>query len=108
MASIVNYRNAFLLNRSQKCLITWKFRDFTRSTQCLSLQSRPLTSQTTVNGSNNQKKDKTPFNKLDLTFSDTKEAYQSKTTAELFRAIFILQISQFKFLVHNHEKVIII
>lgn len=39
---------------------------------------------------------------LDLTFRDTKQAYKSKTTYELLRAIFVLKISQFDYLVYNN------
>lgn len=39
---------------------------------------------------------------IDLTFRDTKQAYKSKTTYELLRAIFVLKISQFDIIVFNH------
>lgn len=42
---------------------------------------------------------------LDLTFRDTKQAYKSKTTAELLRAVIVLYISSFDTLVYNHAKV---
>lgn len=42
---------------------------------------------------------------LDLTFRDTKQAYKSKTTYELLRAIFVLKISQFDYLVYNNAMV---
>ena len=42
---------------------------------------------------------------LDLTFRNTKQAYKSKTTYELLRAIFVLKISQFDILVYNHAVV---
>ncbi|KAH9493345.1 hypothetical protein DERF_014097 [Dermatophagoides farinae] len=41
--------------------------------------------------------------KLDLTFSDTEQAYRSKTTFELIRAIAILYVSSFDTLVFNHD-----
>lgn len=42
---------------------------------------------------------------LDLTFRDTKQAYKSKTTYELLRAIFVLKLSQFDFIVFNNAMV---
>uniref|UniRef100_A0A1W7R9X5 Proline dehydrogenase n=1 Tax=Hadrurus spadix TaxID=141984 RepID=A0A1W7R9X5_9SCOR len=41
---------------------------------------------------------------LDLTFEDTKSAYKSKKTWELFRAYFVLKMTQFDYLVENHQK----
>jgi len=43
---------------------------------------------------------------LDLTFSNTKEAYKSKTTFELVRALLVLKLSSYGFLVNNHAKVL--
>ena len=110
MASIVNYKGAILFNKTcSKCLINWKFRDFTKSTTIrnLKIQHNLQTSTTIkINGSNVNKNDnRTAFQKLDLTFTDTKEAYKSKKTSDLIRACLILKLSQFKFLVQNHEKV---
>ena len=45
------------------------------------------------------------LDKIDLTFSNTKQAYKSKRTYELFRGILVLTISQFDFIVQNHDKV---
>lgn len=42
---------------------------------------------------------------LDLTFSNTKDAYKSKTTGELVRALVVLKLSSYDFLVFNHTKV---
>ena len=42
---------------------------------------------------------------LDLTFHNTKQAYKSKKTSELLRAVFVLYLSQFDSLVFNHAKV---
>lgn len=41
---------------------------------------------------------------LDLTFHNTKQAYKSKKTSELLRAVFVLYLSQFDSLVFNHAK----
>ncbi|KAI2799457.1 hypothetical protein BLOT_011358 [Blomia tropicalis] len=46
------------------------------------------------------------LDKIDLTFSNTKQAYKSKRTYELFRGILVLTISQFDFIVQNHDKII--
>ena len=42
---------------------------------------------------------------LDLTFSNTKEAYKSKTTGELTRALLVLKLSSYAFLINNHKRV---
>lgn len=49
---------------------------------------------------------RSPKDPLDLTFSDTKQAYKSKTTPELIRALVVLKLSSFDFLVNNSTKVI--
>ena len=46
-----------------------------------------------------------PKDPLDLSFSNTKEAYKSKTTLELTRALLVLKLSSFNFLIANHRKV---
>nr|XP_042905295.1 proline dehydrogenase 1, mitochondrial [Parasteatoda tepidariorum] len=43
---------------------------------------------------------------LDLTFEDTKKAFKSKTTWELIRAICVLKLSTYDYLVENHEKLV--
>lgn len=44
------------------------------------------------------------FNKLDLKFEDTKTAFKSKSNWELFRALVVLKLCSFQFLVkHNME-----
>ncbi|GFQ89963.1 proline dehydrogenase 1, mitochondrial [Trichonephila clavata] len=43
---------------------------------------------------------------LDLSFENTKDAFKSKTTWELFRAFLVLKLSTYSFLVENHEKLI--
>lgn len=42
---------------------------------------------------------------LDLTFSDTKAAYKSKTNYELLRALIVLKLTSYDFLTRNHAKV---
>ena len=46
-----------------------------------------------------------PKDPLDLTFSNTKQAYKSKTTLELIRALVVLKLSSYGFLIDNHAKV---
>lgn len=46
-----------------------------------------------------------PKDPLDLTFSDTKQVYKSKTSYELARALVVLKLSSFDFLINNHKKV---
>lgn len=46
-----------------------------------------------------------PKDPLDLTFSNTKEAYKSKTTSELIRALLVLKLSSYDVLINNHAKV---
>ncbi|CAL1278097.1 unnamed protein product [Larinioides sclopetarius] len=41
---------------------------------------------------------------LDLSFENTKNAFKSKTTWELFRAFLVLKLSTYSYLVENHEK----
>jgi len=43
---------------------------------------------------------------LDLSFSNTRDAYKSKTTNQLLRALLVLKLSSYDFLVHNHSKVL--
>ncbi|GFU34388.1 proline dehydrogenase 1, mitochondrial [Nephila pilipes] len=43
---------------------------------------------------------------LDLSFENTKDAFKSKTTWELFRAFLVLKLSTYSYLVENHEKLI--
>ena len=45
------------------------------------------------------------LDQIDLTFRNTEQAYKSKTSFELFRAIVVLWVSQFDFIVYNHVKV---
>ncbi|RWS28166.1 proline dehydrogenase 1-like protein [Leptotrombidium deliense] len=47
-----------------------------------------------------------PPQKNPLDFSDTKEAYKSKRTSELVRALIVLKLSSYDFLVVNHSKLI--
>lgn len=42
---------------------------------------------------------------LDLSFENTVDAFKSKTTWEIFRAILVLKLSTFDYLVENHQKV---
>lgn len=46
-----------------------------------------------------------PKDKLDLTFSNTKDAYKSKTTSELIRALLVLKLSSYDILINNHARV---
>lgn len=46
-----------------------------------------------------------PKDPLDLTFSNTKQAYKSKTTLELVRALIVLKLSSYDILIDNHAKV---
>ncbi|KAE9553789.1 hypothetical protein FO519_003010 [Halicephalobus sp. NKZ332] len=46
------------------------------------------------------------FNKLDLSFTNTKEAFKSKTNYELLRALIVLKLCSFEFLVKNNDKVL--
>ncbi|CAM6031333.1 unnamed protein product, partial [Sphagnum compactum] len=43
---------------------------------------------------------------LDLSFSNTRDAYKSKTTNQLLRALLVLKLSSYDFLVNNHSKLI--
>lgn len=111
MASIVLHRNAILLNKlGTKCLIGWKFPNlqFNHGNN-LHTSRRLLTALKTGSCDDKLKSEnettKKPFDKLDLTFTDTKEAYKSKKTSELIRAYLVLKLSSFDFLVLNHEKV---
>ncbi|GIY73398.1 uncharacterized protein CDAR_493601 [Caerostris darwini] len=42
---------------------------------------------------------------LDLKFENTKNAYKSKTTWELIRALMVLKLSSYDYLVENNQKV---
>lgn len=42
---------------------------------------------------------------LDLSFENTVEAFKSKTTWEIIRAILVLKLSTIDYLVENHQKV---
>lgn len=102
MASIAICRNVIFSNRSgSKCLMKhWKFQH--------NLKFRLLSNQTinqSVTGSNVDNQTKSPFDKLDLTFTDSKEAYKSKKTSELIRAYLVLKLSSFDYIVLNHDKV---
>ncbi|GFQ92962.1 uncharacterized protein TNCT_247951 [Trichonephila clavata] len=44
---------------------------------------------------------------LDLSFENTKDAYKSKSTWELIRALTVLKLSTFDFLVENNQKVVL-
>lgn len=68
-------------------------------TRTFSSSSSTTTTTTTTVGKNSIR------DKLDLTFSDTEQAYRSKTTFELIRAIAILYVSSFDTLVFNHDMV---
>ncbi|KAF8788695.1 proline dehydrogenase 1, mitochondrial-like isoform X1 [Argiope bruennichi] len=43
---------------------------------------------------------------LDLTFENTKDAYKSKTTWELIRALMVLKLSTYDYLVENNQKLL--
>ncbi|KAI1291786.1 Proline dehydrogenase 1, mitochondrial [Halotydeus destructor] len=43
---------------------------------------------------------------LDLTFTNTKDAYKSKTTKELLRGMLVLWLTSFDFIVDNNQKLI--
>lgn len=45
------------------------------------------------------------FQPLDTTFSNPEEAYKSKTTAELIRALFVFRLTSFKWLVQYNANV---
>ena len=49
--------------------------------------------------------DKFQKDELDLTFENTKDAYKSKTTWELMRALMVLKLTTIDYLVENHQKV---
>lgn len=42
---------------------------------------------------------------LDLTFTNTKEAYKNKTSYELLRALVVLKLTSYDFVTNNHAKV---
>ena len=46
-----------------------------------------------------------PKDPLDLSFSNTKEAYKSKATFELIRAWFVLKLSSYNFIIEHNAKV---
>uniref|UniRef100_A0AC34QTB5 Proline dehydrogenase n=1 Tax=Panagrolaimus sp. JU765 TaxID=591449 RepID=A0AC34QTB5_9BILA len=48
------------------------------------------------------------FNKLDLSFKNTKEAFKSKTNFELFRALIVLRLCTVNFLVQNNQRILAI
>ena len=66
------------------------------------VKSRPLTEESAAT---NEIRQQYPVDPLDLTFSNTKEAYKSKTTWELMRALLVLKLSSYDFLINNHQKV---
>nr|XP_027201270.1 proline dehydrogenase 1, mitochondrial-like [Dermatophagoides pteronyssinus] len=68
-----------------------------------SLSSTSTTSTSTTIESSSSKRN---CDKLDLTFSNTEQAYRSKTTFELIRAIAVLYVSSFDTLVYNHDKLL--
>ena len=70
-----------------------------------SLSSTSTTSTSTTIESSSSKRN---CDKLDLTFSNTEQAYRSKTTFELIRAIAVLYVSSFDTLVYNHDKVSVV
>lgn len=47
-----------------------------------------------------------PKEQLDLSFTNTRNAYKSKTTFELLRAMLVLKLSSYDILVKNHKKVL--
>lgn len=63
-----------------------------------------VTSETTVETTQTEKA-RLP-DPLDLTFEDTKSAYKSKTTWELFRALLVLKLTKYDYLVENHQKLL--
>ena len=46
-----------------------------------------------------------PKDPLDMSFTNTKEAYKSKATSELMRAWFVLKLSSYSFIIDNNAKV---
>lgn len=59
-----------------------------------------VTADTVTDGEEKFQKDK-----LDLTFENTKDAYKSKTTWELIRALMVLKLSTYDFLAENNQQV---
>ena len=126
MASILIYRNVILAKSNSKCLIGLNYQ--LNSYQSLNLRTllskyaNNLQIRLQSNQTNNSQSiyqtviktgstisnenEKTPFEKLDLTFTNTKEAYKSKKMSDLIRACLVLKLSSFDYLVQNHEKVI--
>ncbi|XP_023216644.1 proline dehydrogenase 1, mitochondrial-like [Centruroides sculpturatus] len=72
--------------------------------RCKSSSATVVTSETTVVSSQTERiRQPDP---LDLTFEDTKSAYKSKTTWELFRAFLVLKLTKYDYLVENHQKLL--
>jgi len=46
------------------------------------------------------------FNKLDLSFTNTKEAFKSKTNYELLRALIVLRLCSIDFLVQHNQRIL--
>ncbi|XP_054710128.1 proline dehydrogenase 1, mitochondrial-like [Uloborus diversus] len=70
------------------------------------LKSTTLHPDSSVNSAQNGAAQPNPprqTDPLDLTFENSKDAYKSKTTWEIFRAIVVLKLSTIDFLVENHQ-----
>ncbi|UYV61265.1 PRODH, partial [Cordylochernes scorpioides] len=98
-----------LIQRYQKCLD--RNGDYLEKASPICFHRRLKTSspvveaQTAVKTSSNS--EQTPQrDPLDLTFENTKAAFKSKTTSELIRALVVLRLCSFRFLIDNNEKLI--
>lgn len=73
------------------------------------LASLPLVSMSTLSSSSSTTTKATAsavkLDTIDLTFKDTEQAYKSKKTSELVRAILVLYISSFDVIINNHVAV---
>ncbi|KFM76765.1 Proline dehydrogenase 1, mitochondrial, partial [Stegodyphus mimosarum] len=68
------------------------------SEQWKSTSATVIAPETTVDGEAKYQRDE-----LDLTFENTKDAYKSKTTWELVRALMVLKLTTFDYLVENNQ-----
>lgn len=71
------------------------------------LKSNVVSSPETTTSSPESNVTQSSKDPLDLSFENTVEAFKSKTTWEIIRAILVLRLSTIDYLVENHEKVCI-
>lgn len=75
---------------------------------CFSKRLKSTSSVITTDSVESSEQEKFQKDELDLTFENTKDAYKSKTTSELIRALVVLKLSTYDYLVENNKRVSII